>query len=216
MMINPQFDMLLEQADTAARQNNWQGAAQFLNQAGELEPNHPGVITGLGTCALHMNQLPVAVRQFERVAELAPDSPDAFNNLGVAYALMGQNLLAEKNYLIALEIDPENFSALKNLAQVCLQQNDRLQEGVDILANLYHQNPQDADVTCMLATCYEEAEDLDSAYEMYMQSLNSQPENPQAQAGFERVSERRSSVRIARPEHLDKLAALKKLNQNRN
>jgi tetratricopeptide (TPR) repeat protein len=215
-MTNPQFEMLIGQADSAARQNDWQGAADFLYQAERLDPQHVGVLTGIGTCALHLNRLPAAVSRFQQVTELAPDSPDAFNNLGVALALQGQYQNAETNYLKSLELDPENYSALKNLAQVCLQQDDRLQEGVQLLANLYQREPQDADVTFMLGTCYEGADDWDSAYEMYKQTLDMMPDHPQAKAGLERVMAQRSSLKVARPEHVDKLNKLKGLNKNRN
>ncbi len=213
-MTNPQLEMLLDQADTAARSADWQGAAEFLNKVVALEPDHVGAITGIGTCALQLNQYPVAVSQFERVIHLAPESPEAFNNLGVAYALMGEWQSAERSYLKALELDEQHFQALKNLAQVCLQQDDRLMEGVQILASLYQGNPNDVDVVFMLATCYEEAEDWDSAYDMYHQTLEVQPDHATAKAGFERVSARRASLRIAQPEHTKTLAQLKSLKGN--
>lgn len=215
-MTNPQLEMLLDQADEAARNADWQGAADLLNQAVALQPDHVGAIAGMGTCALHLDQLPAAVSHFERLTELAPASPEAFNNLGVAYTLMGQWEAAETNYLKALELDTENFQAIKNLALVCLQQDDRLSEGVQILGGLYQISPDDEDVTFMLASCYEEIEDWDSAHEMYRQTLDIRPEHAQAKAGFERVSAKRDSLRIAKPEHTKSLAQLRALKNKRN
>lgn len=215
-MTDPHFENLLNQADIAARQGNWQEAAHYLAEAVELQPDHVGAITGMGTCALQQNELSDAVQYFEHVTALEPSSPEAHNNLGVAYAMMGEWAAAERSYLQALDLDPEHFQALKNLAQVCLQQNDRLTEGVTILGELYKSNSLDADVNFMLASCYEDAEDWDSAYEMYTQTLDVQPDYPLAKSGFERVSAKRSSIRIAKPEHANTLAQLKSLQNNRN
>lgn len=213
-MVEKQISDLLQQADQAAQQEDWGEACQYLERVLDQVPGHTAALTGLGVSKLQQNDPASAADHFREVISLNPHSPQAYNNLGVAHALQDQWHEAEQAYQGALDQDPENAQAWKNLAEVFLQQTDRLTEGVQILAALIKKNPQDMEALNMLAACYEEVDDQDSAVLLYEQMLKTEDSNVHAQQRLEALdADREQTAQIARPEHAQKLAALKNLDK---
>lgn len=205
----------LDEAELAMRQGDWEKALNFLTDAVEIEPTHVEALTGLGTCLLRLGRADEAIMYFERVAAVAPDSAIAFNNVGVAYGASHQTEKAVEAYKNALTLDPENTQAWKNLAILYLR-DERVGEGVQILAAVVKTNPEDVEALCLLANCYEEGKQLESARFLFEEALKHQPENDMAREGIRRLDaiksqERVEPSRIARPEHIAKLAGLKTL-----
>ncbi len=204
------LDGLLERADAFARSGDWQGAFDCLLEVVEIQPQHIGALTGLGTCLLQMGQVEQSIPYFRKVVELVPEVPDAHNNLGVALTLIREYQDAEKAYQQAIRLNPDHLPAWKNLAQIYLQQEERITEGAQILAALVQVNPKDVDVLLMLAGCYEKAEDVESARTLLREVLKIQPKHPEALAIWKRINGNSSElIRVARPEHAQKLATLK-------
>jgi len=210
-MTDSQFDQLLIRADQQARDGHWQDTLTSLQQADSINPRHSGVLTGLGSTLIQLGRLEEAVPFFEQVAILAPDSPEAHNNLGVIYTLTGDLVQAEAAYQKTLELDGEHLMAWKNLAVVYLRQH-KYSEGVQILAALVQAHPEDTESIMLLASCYQDGGDADSARFLYQKVLEIEPQNLAAQDGLKNLPPASTGVeRIARPEHAKKLAALKGL-----
>jgi Flp pilus assembly protein TadD len=206
------FEDFLAQADTAARNNDWATTHDLLLKANQIHPEHTGALTGIGTCLMQMQRAQEALPIFAQVIKLAPESTDAHNNLGVAYMVTGQFALAETSYKKAIELSPDSREPWKNLAFIYLKQDDRLQEGVQILAALVKSDPNDTDTLMLLGECYEMADNLESARVLYQKTLEISPDLSAAQMALERIAQKaQDAVRIARPEHAQKLAALKNL-----
>jgi Flp pilus assembly protein TadD len=205
-----EFDRLLEQADARARENAWGEVLPLLQRAQSLQPDHAGVLTGIGTCLVQLNRAPEAIHLFREVCALAPRSPEAHNNLGVALSLIGDLPGAEAAYRAALDCDNSNLPAWKNLAAVYVRQ-DRLLEGMQILAAVAQAHPEDVEAVALIATLYEEGGELASAESMYREALKRQPDHADAAAGLARVTKALEASRIAKPEHAKKLAGLKSL-----
>lgn len=204
------LEALLNRADALARESNWQGAYECLLTVTEINPQHVGALTGVGTCLLQMGQVDQSLPYFRKVVDLAPDTPDAYNNLGVALTLTQQYKAAEGAYQKAIQLNPEHLPAWKNLAQIYLQQEEREVEGAQILAALVQVNPQDVEVLMMLAGCYEKVGDTDSAKTLWQEVLKLQPDCREALIALKRFEGHSNGfVRLARPEHAKKLAALK-------
>ncbi|MBP7692145.1 MAG: tetratricopeptide repeat protein [Anaerolineales bacterium] len=213
-MATSAFDTLLVQADDAARQGHWSAALTALQQASQLEPDHTGALTGLGTCLIQLDRPAEAVAALQKVTRLAPLTAEAHNNLGVVYTCVGQPAEAEAAFRRALECDQEHVPAWKNLAMLCLRL-ERLDEGVPILASLVKSHPDDAEALGLLAECYEIGDDPASALFLYQRALALQPADARAQAALARLAPKPAPVdRIAKPEHAKKLAALKNLKRN--
>ncbi len=205
----------LDEAELAMRQGDWEKALNFLVDAVQIEPSHVEALTGLGTCLLHLGRVDEAILYLEKVTAIAPESAIAFTNVGVAYGALQQAEKAVEAYNNAIRLDPENAQAWKNLAILYLQ-DERAGEGVQILAALVKTNPKDVEVLCLLADCYEEGKQFESARTLYEEALKYQPENATALDGVRRMAAiappvRVESSRIARPEHAAKLAGLKTL-----
>lgn len=214
-MDTEQFDQYLQQANEAAQSANWTATIQALQAADDLQPDHVGVITGLGSCHIQIGQPEAALPYFEKVATLVPDSTEALNNLGLVQAMLGRYTQAEQSYRQAISLDSEFKPSWKNLAHIYLQQEDRLAEGVQILASLVRSHPDDVEVLVTLGDCYETAEEWDSAETLYQKALEVDSAYTPASSGLARVRKNRPAAanldRIARPEHAKKLAALKNL-----
>ncbi len=188
-MSQEEFEQHLALADAAAQQGNWTGAIAALTQADQILPQQAGVLTALGTCLIQTGQVSEAISFFEQVAELLPDVFEAHNNLGVALTLGNQYPQAEQAFRQALRIDGESVVAWKNLAQACLEQNDRLTEGVKILAALIRTHPEDSGALVMMGNVYEEGGQLDSAEVCFRAALKAESQNQDAADGLQRVLE---------------------------
>ena len=128
-----------------------------------------------------------SIDYFERVAQLLPDVFEAHNNLGVALPLGREYARAEQTFRRALQIDGESLVAWKNLVQVCLEQDDRLVEGVKMLAALVRSHPQDSGLLVMMGNVYEQGCDLVSAETCFRAALKSDVQNQDAAEGLRRV-----------------------------
>ena len=210
-MTNQQFDQLLILADQAAQKGDWLGTITQLEKARLIDSQHAGVLTGLGTALIQLGRADDALPIFKEVISLAPESPEAHNNLGVVYTITGQYEAAEAAYQETLKLSPEHLMAWKNLAVVYLRQ-ENFQEGLEILAALVKVNPQDNDALLLLAQYYGEGEEYESARVLYMEVLKNEPDNQLAIDALARLPHPEvNQLRIARPEHAAKLAALKGL-----
>ncbi len=181
------FENYLNQADTAARAGDWTATINLLQSALELQPDHTGVLTGMGTCLIQLNRPGEALSFFTQVVNLAPQSVEAHNNLGVCHVLLGEFDKAEHSYRQAITLDPNHATAWKNLAQSLLQQPQKMGEGVEILAALVKANPQDVECLMMLGECYEIAGEKKSAAVLYQQALTVSPDLATAREALNRV-----------------------------
>jgi len=209
------IDELIEKANLVSQNGDWAAAFNYLEQAYHLKKDDAGIITGLGNCALQLQKIDDAFTFFQQAVILAPDSPEAHNNLGVVQQIMGQYEAAEGSFQMATALDPENAQAWKNLASLYLLQDNRVGEGVQILQAVILSNPKDVDALYLMGKCYAEIGDLDSAILMIQTALVNQPDHAFAKAELEALMalkrEAAATERIARPEHAQKLAALKGL-----
>ena len=208
-----QFEALLAEADNYVRQGEWQKTFDTLTAALAHQPDHAGTYSGLGTCLIQMGQLEEALEYFQKTVSLAPESAEAHNNYGVALSLAGHLQEAEAAYQEAIAQDSDHVPAWKNLAQLYLQQDDRMAEGVQILAAVVQSHPEEVDALLVLASCYEFGEDPDSALELYQRVAEVEPENLHAKEAIARLQPSAGGQdirRIAQAAHIGKLAGLKK------
>jgi Flp pilus assembly protein TadD/glycosyltransferase involved in cell wall biosynthesis len=215
-MASYHFDELLAKADLAAQVGDWRECLSVLQRASQLNPAHAGAVTGMGACLIQLGRPQEALPCFQRAAELAPDSADTRNNLGVAFALIGDYEAAAQAYRDALALDPDNQQARKNLGFVCLQMQ-QYEEGIPALVEVLQSNPQDGEAMYLLGQCYEVNRDFESARFLYERVLSLNPDAPgvgESLAGLPRATPQ--PERIARPEHAQKLAALKGLKAGLN
>jgi tetratricopeptide (TPR) repeat protein len=178
---------LIQQANNLAVKGDWESAYNKLMQASGFEPNHPGVINGLGMCLMQTGKPKEAINYFEKLVGLVPDPQEAYCSLGIAYASINELALGEEAYLKVLQTNPKNIAALKGLAVIYLQQAVRFGEGIQILRSLVKTYPDDLEAVLMLANCYEQGKNNSAAKKLYQQALEKQPGNLVAREGLMRV-----------------------------
>jgi len=211
-MTSAVFDQLIEKADLAARQGDWTQTIIALQQAETLQPDHAGVLTGMGTCLIQINQLEEAIPYFQKVTRLAPESAEAHNNLGVSYMCARAYDDAERAYKEAIAVNPDHLPAWKNLATLYLQQPEKASEGVQVLASIVKKHPDDVESLMLLAECYEAGDEIESAVTLYSRVLSIEPENQVARAKIEKYRPAQGVLGgHDRAELVKKLSALKKL-----
>ena len=228
-MATRKLDKLVKLANEAADKADWQGAIEFLSLAEKLSVNDSGVLSGLGACLLQLKRPEEAIPYFSRVVELESQLPDAFCNLGMAYSAAGQLKEAEDAFLRALAMDGSHIMTRKNLAVLYAKQDSRLGEGLQLLINLLKDNPKDLESVLMLASYYLLGKMYDSAEKLCQYALNLDPGNAYALQMMEQIRAAEpanetqvqpevrapemppDTLHIARPEHANKLSALKKL-----
>jgi tetratricopeptide (TPR) repeat protein len=216
-MNEAKLNKLLHQAEQAAQRGDWQSSKGFFQQAASLAPQDLSALNGLASSLLQSGKAEEAIGYFEKVVAIASDSSEAHNNLGVGRLIAGFYLKAEEAFRQAVDLSPDNVQAWKNLSLACLKQN-KMEEGVQILASIIKAQPKDIEALYLLGQCYQEAQEYDSARYLYEQALKINP-------GYTLVKEALTSLpganvdsaRIARAEHAQKLSALKgikKINLN--
>jgi tetratricopeptide (TPR) repeat protein len=205
------FRTLLTKADQCAYKGDWLGTRELLEQAEKINPQHSDVLSGLGNIWIQLGNPQTAILYFEKVVKLNPESADAYNNLGTGYILGGRFDEAAIASQKALALDPEHTLALKNLAVIYLHQ-EKYKEGIEILAAIVKAYPEDNEALSILAECYEQTGDIDSASFLYKRILTNIPSHTQAKEALHRIHKSNlDKTYIARPEHTKKLAALKEL-----
>jgi tetratricopeptide (TPR) repeat protein len=224
-MVSKKIDEWVTQANEAADRGDWQAAISFLSEAEKESPEDSGILSGLGSCLLQTGRAQEAVRYFIRVVELESQSADVYCNLGMAYTATGQYPESEKAFLKALELQPTHLLTRKNLAVLYVKQENRIQEGLQLLVALLKENPKDIESVLMLASFYLLAKMYDPAEKLCQHALRLQPGNSialgiqkQIEAAVQLQKESASPEKlgedlkqIARPEHAKKLLALKNL-----
>jgi Flp pilus assembly protein TadD/glycosyltransferase involved in cell wall biosynthesis len=208
MLADPTFEQLLAEADQLAQANQWMPAHHCLIRAQALQPAHAGIANGLGTCLLRAGQPAEARAHFEQAAQLAPTQPEALNNLGVACVLSGDWQRAEQAYQGALALDPDHQPAWRNLAQLRLQQ-ERFDEGVAMLASVVQAHPDDVEALLLLAGCYEQGDQAESALALYRRVLAVEAANPTATAAISRLAPAPSPKTALLKAHAAKLSGFR-------
>jgi tetratricopeptide (TPR) repeat protein len=196
-------------ANQAVAAGNWSEALAFLKQAQDLQPYNADLLTAIGGVYIQMGKAEDSLEYYQEALRLQPYSAQAHQNLGNAYTILGRYSEAETSYRNALGLDEEDRFSWMGLARVCIVQG-KYQEGVEILAALIKSDPEDPQAITLLAECYEQAGDLDSARWLYQQALNVDEDYEFAKQGIERVKSQAVSLGEVDKQILaQKLAALK-------
>ncbi|GAB4477403.1 MAG: hypothetical protein Kow0088_16260 [Anaerolineales bacterium] len=208
-MEEPSLEALLMNANRAVGEGNWAEALHYLEQAHDLQPYNADLFTAIAGVHVQMGKAEEALPHYQEALRLQPYSAQAHQNLANAYTILGRYAEAEESYRRALELDEDNRFSWMGLARVCIVQG-KYQEGVEILAALVQSDPQDPQAITLLAECYEQAGDTDSAKWMYQQALIIDEEYELASQGLERVKRQQvSASELDKQALAQKLAALK-------
>ena len=203
------FDELISQANQTAREGDWNGTLQFLLKADELLHDQVEILSAIGGTLVQLNRVEDALPYYQRVQFLSPESPQGILNLANALSLLERWAEAEQLYRDGIKFAEEDHQLWIGLARACLNQ-DKVQEGVEILAAMVASGENDIEAILMLAECYEEGSQFESANFLFQKVLKLDPKNELAQQGLKRVEEKRKNNQTQKLQDLaQKLKALK-------
>jgi len=193
MLDSLSFDELITQASQTARDRDWNGTLEFLLQANKILPGQAELLSAIAGTYIQLGQIEAALPFYRQVIELDAHNPSAYLNLGNALTLLNQWDEAEQVFRNGIKLDEENRQLWIGLARACLNQG-KSQEGVEILAALVTSDKTDTDALILLAECYEEGNDFDSAAFLYQEVLKVEAANTIANQGIKRIEGKRQSV----------------------
>ena len=99
---------------------DWDGAAEAVHRALELEPLNVDVLNGEGSIAMIQGQIDRAIRAYKRAVDLDPLNQSAQNSLGLAYMYAGRFDEAEATFQVLLQLNPGYPWGFANLGTVML------------------------------------------------------------------------------------------------
>lgn len=174
-MKNKNLGSVLNHIQALIDEEKWPAALEELNTADRKYINTPAILTAMGDCQIHMQQPESAILCFEKVLEIDPESVEALNNLAVACMFSGDYVRSEETFLRALQFQPDHLPTLKNLAFLYYQQEDRLGDAAQLLANVIRKSSLDCEALYLLGMCYQAGGQMDSARVCFERVLAIQP-----------------------------------------
>jgi len=123
--------------------------------------------------------LDLSIGEFSKITQLQPKDIDSHLLLGQLYTLNHDSAHAREQFEAAKAIDPGNEDVALNLSRLYGQSGD-LQQAVDVLKAV---PPEDrtAKISYALGMAYDQMHDNKAAIEAYRDSVDEEPENPDAQ-----------------------------------
>jgi glycosyltransferase involved in cell wall biosynthesis/Tfp pilus assembly protein PilF len=131
-----------------------------------------------------------ALNIFEKALVDNDNDARIHNNLGVIYHASGKIEEALKSYQNAIRLDPHNINYQKNLADFLFFANGAVESALSIYNQVLQEHPTDIDTMMNIGRICEILGKNDDAKDFYLQALNFDPQNAQAQQLFKLVSEK--------------------------
>ena len=144
---------LLKQAETAARQNDWQTAANRYWSASQIAPGCVEALVNLGVTYNQLNQTENAVKAFKDALAKNPQLFAAHLNLGITYFRASQFDLAKESLRNASKLNPEHTQA-RQLLVLSLTALEQFKEAAAELEQLNKITPPDAATMIALGQIY--------------------------------------------------------------
>ncbi|MSU21220.1 MAG: glycosyltransferase [Pedosphaera sp.] len=175
---------LLARADAAFAEHRLADAKRDLQEALQLCPDSPEILSGLGGLLYQLDEFRESRSILQRLVAQKPNEPSAWVQLALANYRLGILTEFETALLQALEIEPQHRTALKLLADH-LAENHQFVDASKIYLQILNSHPKDLDVLLALAACFYRMEDTACARMMFEQVLQIQPENGLAKEGLD-------------------------------
>lgn len=105
------YESLLRTGDQASEHGRTMQALSAYERALRVRPDGVEAITGLGYCALDLQQLGLAIQRFTQALSLRPSYGDAMVGLAETYQAMGDKPRALDSYRAYLRVHPDGAKA---------------------------------------------------------------------------------------------------------
>lgn len=171
---NNDFDQILESAEKAAQERDFEGATQLFQQAQAINPASVRAIRGMGAVSLAQDHLQDALSSFEQALRREPNDAKTLSGLGMVQIRLGQSSLAYSYLTRALEIDPYQLVTILQLVE-CSYALGRYDQLERVLRNYLAERPDDLNMHFCLAGCLFKNGKIDEAARLNDTVLKEQP-----------------------------------------
>jgi tetratricopeptide (TPR) repeat protein len=170
---------LLEKSLTHCHQGQFLEAKIIYEELLQLVPNHPQVLTNLGTIEIQLGGIEKGILYLEKSIKVDPKQPKAISNL--ANALMETEKFEEaiEYYNLALKLDSNFVDAYYNKARA-LKFVQKYEEAVLNYQQAIKLNPHYSPAIVNLGFLYNELKEYDKALKQYNLALNIIPHSADA------------------------------------
>jgi tetratricopeptide (TPR) repeat protein len=170
---------LLEKSLTHCHQGQFLEAKIIYEELLQLVPNHPQVLTNLGTIEIHLGSIEKGVLYLEKSIKVDPKQPKAISNLANALMEIEKFEEAIQYYNHALKLDFNFVDAYYNKARA-LKFIKKYEEAILNYQQAIKLNPQYFHAIVNLGFLYNELKEYDKALEQYNLAINLNPQSAEA------------------------------------
>jgi tetratricopeptide (TPR) repeat protein len=170
---------LLEKSLTHCHQGQFLEAKIIYEELLQLVPNHPQVLTNLGTIEIQLGGIEKGVLYLEKSIKVDPKQPKAISNLANALMEIEKFEEAIQYYNHALKLDSNFSDAYYNKARA-LKFTQKYEEAILNYQQAIKLNPQYFHAIVNLGFLYNELKEYDKALEQYNLAINLNPQSAEA------------------------------------
>ncbi len=164
-------------------------ALQRFQQALQLAPNDPQILTNLSNLHAQLGQFEQAIVCLQKAIKVNPRYPEAFNNLGNLYRELSQMEAAESCFRQALNLKPDYPDALCNLGAL-LSDQLKFSEAESCYKAALQYAPDNPAALRNLGDLYQSTGDFDRARARYEQALQQSPSDTRTVSSLANLHER--------------------------
>jgi tetratricopeptide (TPR) repeat protein len=150
-------------------------ARAHLEQALELDPGQPDVLSALLAIDSGQGRLPESLARLRAAVEASPESSTLLQLRGLAEARSGLSSEAESSFRAAIDLDPNDLSAYQRLAEF-LARTGRRQDVVTTYEEALAARPESPSLNLIVGILHEGLGRQDSALERYEAAIRLDPE----------------------------------------
>jgi tetratricopeptide (TPR) repeat protein len=169
---------LLEKSLTHCHQGQFLEAKKIYEELLRLVPNHPQVLTNLGTIEIQLGDIKKGVSYIEKSISVEPKQPTAISNLANGLLEIEKFEEAIQYYNLALKLD-SNFSDTYYNKARALKFIQKYEEAILNYQQAIKLNPQNSQAIVNLGFLYNELKEYDKALKQYNLALNINPHSPE-------------------------------------
>ncbi len=158
----PYVDILVNYGLELVDVGDYPGAAEVLEKATRINPNHPDAHHNLANVFLRIGRIEEAISHLEQAVALKPDYAEAHHSLGKALVMVGRVPEAVEQFKTTLRIRPDHVQAYIGLGNAMLKEN-RASEAVTYFQKAIELAPSNPVVVLSVKNALEKARQTPSS-----------------------------------------------------
>jgi Flp pilus assembly protein TadD len=143
----------------------------------QARPDAADVYVRLGKAYAAKDDVPSAIRTFDKAKELKPNDVDPYLQMALLYERTGQGALARPLYERVLKLQPDHPVAMNNLAYVIAESGGDLDQALALAQRARQKMPDNADVSDTLGWIYIKKNLSDNAVSIYRDLIVKRPQS---------------------------------------